>query len=118
MINLFIGATTSTFVDSLTLPNQVTPKPRHTKFSSSTPTTDAGSGSLATPTSSTASKDSGVAFYRYINSNSQSTCILMKTDAVVEVSFDINSHLYFSHLIFIFSVENIHIFILTDGKKA
>ncbi|XP_019873784.1 uncharacterized protein LOC109601919 [Aethina tumida] len=88
---LIICATTSTFVDSLTLPNQVTPKPRHTKFSSSTPTTDAGSGSLATPTSSTASKDSGVAFYRYINSNSQSTCILMKTDAVVEVNFKLHN---------------------------
>lgn len=70
-------------VSAITLPNQITPKPRHTKFSSST---EPGSGSLATP-SSTASKDnSGAAFYRY-NSNSGTTCILLKTDAVVEVSF-------------------------------
>ncbi|RZC37851.1 uncharacterized protein BDFB_004176, partial [Asbolus verrucosus] len=81
-----LGATISSLVSAITLSNQDTTKPRHTKFSSST--AEPGSGSLVTP-SSTASKDKdkGVAVYRYINSNSGTTCILMKTDAVVEVKF-------------------------------
>ncbi|XP_008191315.2 uncharacterized protein LOC100141538 [Tribolium castaneum] len=79
-----IYATISSLVSAITLPNQITPRPRHTKFSSST--TEPGSGSLATP-SSTASKDnSGAAIYRY-NGNGGTTCILLKTDAVVEVKF-------------------------------
>ncbi|CAH0546174.1 unnamed protein product [Brassicogethes aeneus] len=90
-LKLFIiCATTSSLVDSLTLPNLATSKPRHTKFSSST--TEPGSGSLVTPTSSTASKDqSGVALYRNIDSNSQATCILLKTDALVEVKFKLHN---------------------------
>lgn len=78
----FVSGATSWTVEGLKLSNQVTTKPRLTKFSSST--TELGSGALVTPTSS--SGDSGVAYYRLVNSNSGTTCILLKTDAVVEVS--------------------------------
>lgn len=82
-------------LSALTL-NQGTSKPRHTKFSSST--TDSGSGSLVTPTSSSASpKDnSGVAYYRFINSKSGTTCILLKTDALVEVRLGFGNREKFS----------------------
>ncbi|XP_050518718.1 uncharacterized protein LOC126892907 [Diabrotica virgifera virgifera] len=85
--SLIIFATTCTIVSALTL-NQGTTKPRHTKFSGST---TEGVGPLVTPVSSSASKDdSGVAYYRLFNSKTGATCILLKTDAVVEVQFKLH----------------------------
>ncbi|CAG9816285.1 unnamed protein product [Phaedon cochleariae] len=65
--------------------NQPTSKPRHTKYVTST---TEGSGTLTAPSSSTNPKDnSGVAYYRLFNSKTGATCILLKTDALVEVKF-------------------------------
>ncbi|KAJ8974356.1 hypothetical protein NQ317_009427, partial [Molorchus minor] len=61
--------------------NQASPKPRVTKFS---PTTEA-SRDLSLPPSTTTADSSGVAIYRFRKYDY--TCILLKTDAVVEVKF-------------------------------
>ncbi|CAG9855760.1 unnamed protein product [Phyllotreta striolata] len=85
---LIICATTTVLVSALTL-NQATTKPRHTKFS--TPSTDS-SGSPVTSASNAAQNkaaDSGVAYYRLI-SRMGATCILLKTDAVVEVNYTLH----------------------------
>ncbi|XP_057672081.1 uncharacterized protein LOC130903776 [Diorhabda carinulata] len=84
---LILCATTWSLASALTL-KQATTKPRHTKFSVST---TEETSPLATPVSSTASKDdSGVAYYRMFNDKSGATCILLKTDAVVEVRFKLH----------------------------
>ncbi|VEN37154.1 unnamed protein product [Callosobruchus maculatus] len=61
--------------------NQPTPKPKHIKLVPST--ASPGGGEVAQSTAK--QDDSGVAVYRFINSHTGTTCILMKTDAVVEV---------------------------------
>ncbi|CAH1113280.1 unnamed protein product [Psylliodes chrysocephalus] len=86
---LIICATTTALVSALTI-NQATTKPRYTKFSAST---TEGIGPLATPVSSVAQSkndDSGVAYYRLFHSKTGATCILLKTDAVVEVVFKLH----------------------------
>lgn len=72
------GSTTLSIVFALTLP-QGTTKPRQTKFSSST----IEPGVVAT---TSATDNSGVAYYRLINPVTHSTCILLKTDGIVEVN--------------------------------
>nr|CAI5844489.1 unnamed protein product [Callosobruchus analis] len=57
------------------------PTPKHKSIPS---TVSPGSGGAAQSTPK--QDDSGVAIYRFINSHTGTTCILMKTDAVVEVS--------------------------------
>ncbi|XP_022905217.1 lysosome-associated membrane glycoprotein 5 [Onthophagus taurus] len=70
-------------VSSLTLPYMVTSKPRHTKYSLSTPAP--GSGSLVTPDNLPATANSGISLYR-VKSNG-ATCILLKTDGLIEITY-------------------------------
>ncbi|CAH1962634.1 unnamed protein product [Acanthoscelides obtectus] len=65
--------------------NQPTSKPKHIKLAPST--ASPGDGGASTPKQD----DSGVAIYRFINSHTGTTCILMKTDAVVEIKFKLNN---------------------------
>ncbi|KAG5898369.1 hypothetical protein JTB14_015801 [Gonioctena quinquepunctata] len=84
---LIICATISSFVSGITL-KPFTSKPRLTKY---VPTPSESSDALSPPAPSATSKDnSGVAYYRLFNSRSRTTCILLKTDAVVEVKFKLH----------------------------
>ncbi|KAJ8959372.1 hypothetical protein NQ318_022058 [Aromia moschata] len=65
--------------------NQGTSKPRTTKFSA---TTDSGTDSQVSP-SITTKANSGLAIYRYTKAGA--TCILLKTDAVVEVYYKLHT---------------------------
>lgn len=60
-----------------------TQKPRHTKYSSSTPA-PAASGALITPDNPIVTPGQGIALYR-LNTNNGATCILLKSDALIEV---------------------------------
>lgn len=72
------------YASSLTLANQVTSKPRHTKYSSSTAIP--GSGSLVTPANQPVTPaPTDVSYYR-VRDSKGITCILLKTDALIEVS--------------------------------
>ncbi|KAJ8922455.1 hypothetical protein NQ315_004402 [Exocentrus adspersus] len=82
------GASVTWTASAITLA-PITSRPRHTKFSSST--VDSGSGTVAVFTSSPTKDNSGVAYYRYINSKSGTTCILLKTDAIVEIKFKLHN---------------------------
>ncbi|XP_017777981.1 PREDICTED: uncharacterized protein LOC108563737 [Nicrophorus vespilloides] len=72
----------------LTLPYMVTTKPRHTKYSSSI-ATPVANGSVAVPSNATIIEGKGEALYR-VNDNKGSTCILLKTDALIELSYKSN----------------------------
>lgn len=71
----------TTSVSSITLSNQQ--PTRQTKYSQTSPP---GSGSLSTPTASAPVTESkGVALYR-VKASKDETCILLKTDGVIEVN--------------------------------
>lgn len=74
----FTGTSLSNLVDSLDLAN---------KGTRLKPTVVPQKGATSTTTKAP-KDDSGIAVYRLINSDTDTTCILLKTDAVVEVRVD------------------------------
>ncbi|XP_066256292.1 uncharacterized protein [Euwallacea similis] len=80
---VFLCTSLSSLVDSIELNNKGTPRPRL----KSTATAAAGGTSTTTTTTKPPKEDSGIAIYRLINRDTDATCILLKTDAVVEVKF-------------------------------
>ncbi|KAL3285059.1 hypothetical protein HHI36_019183 [Cryptolaemus montrouzieri] len=83
--NIVISITLAVTASALLLPNQATDPPHKFKQISSTQTPS--SKSVDT---SIEGKD-GIATYRFINSNAGTTCILLRTDAVVEVKFKLHN---------------------------
>lgn len=79
----FPGTSLSSLVDSIDLANKGTQRPRLK------PTVAPQVGALNFTTKSP-KEDSGVAIYRVINRKTDTTCILLKTDAVVEVTNQTN----------------------------
>ncbi|XP_044753159.1 uncharacterized protein LOC123312752 [Coccinella septempunctata] len=83
--NLIILTILSLVTFAIHLPNQPTDRPHKFRISSTTVAPASGVSNQ-----SSESKD-GVATYRFINSNTGTTCILMRTDAVVEVKFRLHN---------------------------
>ncbi|ENN79890.1 hypothetical protein D910_07306, partial [Dendroctonus ponderosae] len=73
----------SSLVDSIDLANKGTTRPR-------LKATVAPQVSALNVTTKSPKEDSGVAIYRVINRKTDTTCILLKTDAVVEVKFKLH----------------------------
>ncbi|KAK9878367.1 hypothetical protein WA026_021677 [Henosepilachna vigintioctopunctata] len=85
-MNLIVYSSLAITVFAIHLPNQPTDPPHKPRLI--IPTTAASSG---TATAAASEAKDGVATYRLNNNNIGTTCILMRTDAVVEVNFRLHN---------------------------
>ncbi|KAL1517825.1 hypothetical protein ABEB36_001543 [Hypothenemus hampei] len=84
---LVVCTSLSSLVDSIELQNKGTPRPRLK------PTSLPRAGGQTTTTTKSPKEDSGIAVYRlFYTTATDITCILLKTDAVVEVTFKLNGN--------------------------
>ncbi|CAG9763333.1 unnamed protein product [Ceutorhynchus assimilis] len=86
-ILIFVICTSlSSLVDSIELTNKATTRPRL----KTTPIPPDGIPLPSLSTTKNPKEDSGIAIYRLINRDTDTTCILLRTDAVVEVKFKLH----------------------------